>query len=349
MILMNNVLFVGPYNKSGKGGVNSVLRTYERYLDEFFCISTFPVKYRIFNYFVFPFVVARIWVNLFFSKTRIIHIHGASYGSFYRKYIIFKLIKLFSSKKVIYHIHGANYKLFSNNANVLTKYLLRDMIQNVDMVVCLSQSWRDYFTKKYRINKIRIINNIVPYPSLKEKRKCNAPIVKFLFLGRIGDRKGVFDLLQIIAKERNYLRGKFHLTIGGDGEVVKLNKIIQENNIFEFVEFVGWVDFKNKEYLLKNSDVFILPSYNEGLPISILEAMSYDLPIISTLVGGIPEIIKGNGFVVEPGNFKDIFESIKKMIEGNREEFSAASKELIKYYYPEFVLCQLKEMYNEIK
>ena len=96
---------------------------------------------------------------------------------------------------------------------------------------------------------------------------------------------------------------------------------------------VGWVDGEKKENLLKKSQLFVLPSYNEGLPIAILEAMSYGIPVISTDVGSISEVVKDNetGFLIKPGEAESLAKAIIKVI--NLEEVwkrqSMASKELI--------------------
>ncbi|WP_430812590.1 MULTISPECIES: glycosyltransferase family 4 protein [unclassified Carboxylicivirga] len=345
---LNKVLFIGPYHSKAKGGVNSVLCTYQKFITGFSCVSTFPFYYKLVNYLLSPFILVHTIFSAIFSTRKIIHIHGASYGSFFRKYIIYKFVSVFSNKKIVYHIHGANFELFSNKASYFTRICLKDFIENVDQIICLSESWKNYFTQTYNIKRIAVVNNIVPKPNIIEKQPTNNEFVKFLFLGRIGDRKGVFDLIESIAKHRDYLNGNFKLFIGGDGEIQRLQREIKEREISDLVEYVGWVDGRKKEHLLNNSDVYILPSYNEGLPISILEAMSYGLPIISTTVGGIPEVIKGNGFVIEPGNQEMLFRCIKQMIEVDRHEYSYCSKGLIRSFYPENVISQLSKIYIEL-
>ena len=89
-------------------------------------------------------------------------------------------------------------------------------------------------------------------------------------------------------------------------EIIKA--FIQNNQISDIAVFEGWVTGDKKIEYLNWADIYILPSYNEGLPIAILEAMSYSHPIISTPVGGIPEVVKDhqNGILVEPGNLEQI-------------------------------------------
>ena len=95
-----------------------------------------------------------------------------------------------------------------------------------------------------------------------------------------------------------------------------------------------------------------MPSYIEGLPISILEAMSYGKPIISTNVGAIHEIVKNNenGFLISPGNLEQIEKSIKHFIENPQdiEKFGKVSAKMAEKYLPDSVILQLESIYNEI-
>lgn len=108
----------------------------------------------------------------------------------------------------------------------------------------------------------------------------------------MGKRKGIYDILDVLSEHREEFLNKLEFLFGGDGDVEQVQAIIREQNLNNIAKYQGWVSGIKKERLLNQADAYILPSYNEGLPISVLEAMSYSLPIISTTVGGIPEILK---------------------------------------------------------
>lgn len=107
-----------------------------------------------------------------------------------------------------------------------------------------------------------------------------------------------------------------------------------------------------KIQIINEVDAFILPSYNEGLPISILEAMSYNLPIISTSVGGIPEILKNgyNGFLIRPGDKKALKNAILTLINNPslRKEMGKHSQEMVQPFLPTTVEGQLRTLYKEL-
>ena len=125
---------------------------------------------------------------------------------------------------------------------------------------------------------------------------------------------------------------------------------IKKYELENIVFFEGWVGGEKKIELLNWADLYILPSFNEGLPISILEAMSYGLPIISTPVGGIPEVVKGNGVLVTPGNIKEIHDAIKKYIDNPLliEKERNISLKMVETYLPDFVMNQLKNIYEKL-
>lgn len=104
--------------------------------------------------------------------------------------------------------------------------------------------------------------------------------------------------------------------------------------------------------MLNGADVYVLPSYKEGLPISILEAMSYSLPVISTRVGGIPEIIMNgkNGLLINPGDKEALYESIIKLknSEELRIRMGEISKPIVQEHLPIYVESQLKQLYNSL-
>jgi glycosyltransferase involved in cell wall biosynthesis len=131
-----------------------------------------------------------------------------------------------------------------------------------------------------------------------------------------------------------------------------LLKTIESAGLEEMVEFRGWVTGREKQQLLQFSDVFILPSYFEGSPVAVLEAMSYGAPVISTTVGGIPEIVQSgrNGWLHRPGDQRALFDAILYYIDdpGNIKCHGARSRQMIRDYYPSSVEPQLASLYSSL-
>ena len=101
--------------------------------------------------------------------------------------------------------------------------------------------------------------------------------------------------------------------MAGDGDIGRCKQIVEEKNLKSNIIIVGWADFDRKLELLKKSSVLVLPSYNEGLPMAILEGMACGKAIISTTVGAIPEVVKEeNGILIEPGDVEKLSEALRR-------------------------------------
>ncbi len=165
--------------------------------------------------------------------------------------------------------------------------------------------------------KISIIPNTVPTYTLKGcilKKKNNIPH-NILFMGELGSRKGVYDLLQaikLLGLEKN--RVQVHLC--GNGEIEKVKKRVADLGLEKIVNVPGWVTGQEKKKLLVEAYLYVLPSYHEGLPMSILEAMAASTPVISTPVGGIPDAVRDgyNGFLVPVNSPKALATKIERLL-----------------------------------
>ena len=118
------------------------------------------------------------------------------------------------------------------------------------------------------------------------------------------------------------------------------------------MHFEGWVSGEKKHQLLSISDVYILPSYHEGLPISILEAMYYQLPVISTPVGGTAEAVQEgvNGFLVTPGDKAALYDRLVKfMVQPDlARTMGVASGRIVSRYLPDTIFAQLSDIYKSM-
>jgi len=350
--LTSKILTVGPDYRNHRGGVGAVIEVYSHYFERFNFIPSYKPGSGLYKVAVFILGLIKISYTLLTNREiAIIHIHGASYGSFYRKYIIFIIGKYVFRKKIIYHIHGGGFQIFYNKANPLSKRLIKKFLSQSDIVICVSQSWYVYFKQNFKFKVLGVLPNIIDYPTiLGETSKMD--YITFLFLGLICDEKGIFDLLKVIDKNQEQYRGKIKLLIGGNGETHRLLDLIEKQQINDIVQFLGWITKEEKIDALNKADMYILPSYNEGLPISILEAMSYGSAIISTNVGGISEIVrnKENGLIIEPGNLDQLEQSLCFFLEHPEviKEYGTISQKLVLDFLPDSVMGKLSDIYKTV-
>lgn len=346
-----HVLFVGPNYKNRKGGIASVLGLYAMELknDFNYCPSIFFQSVYL-SSLLFPINLFLIAFKLSLKKElKIVHIHGSHGGSFIRKYIIFKMAKSIFKKKVVYHVHSSHFHKFNDKGSKGLKRRINTFINKSDLLIVLSEEWQNYFSSNFDPIHVQILENVVlKQESIYEENKHS--YLKMVFLGRIGDRKGIFDLIETLKQHVDITRSKIELIIGGDGEIAKLKNEIRESALN--IKYVGWVKGHEKDALMKNSDIFVLPSYDEGLPISILEALSFKKPVIATNVGGIPRIVKHeqNGFLIEPGNKEQLWKAIKCYIENPKllKTHGLKGFEIVQDYFPDKALSKLNSMYEPL-
>ena len=357
--LSQKVLMSGvKYKDNHPGGISAVVQYWSEYIDGIRYFPMFKEGSKIGKITIYACSYLRMFVVLLFDKqVKIVHVHTAAGTDFKRSTRIINLAKRFN-KKVILHSHASQFKDFYAEATKKQKTEILQVLNKVDRLIVLSKSWETWFENiGVDSNKIIILHNITAYPKNQTSEQfaqttdINMRPIRFLFMGEIGQRKGVFDIIRGLTNHKEEIKGKIELRIGGNKKEKELRDSITNGDLSDFVKFEGWVSGEKKIELLNWADVYILPSFNEGLPISILEAMSYKMPIISTPVGGIPEVVdNSNGILVTPGNDEEIFAAMKHYVDfkadiklhGNESYKKAGT------YLPDYVLNHLKKIYESL-
>jgi glycosyltransferase involved in cell wall biosynthesis len=292
-----------------------------------------------------------LWL-LAIGKIGCIHAHTASRASFWRK-SIFIIIARIAKIPVIFHLHGAEFDTFYYREcnNILKKYI-RYVLKNSSTIIVLSSQWKKIITEITGMHNIKVIFNPVDTASCCSQADSARDPLTLLFLGRLGERKGIYDLIKVTADlHKQY--PEIRLLCGGDGHIDQVMAYAKDLGIKDCVEVLGWVQGEEKKRLLLTSTIFILPSYAEGLPMSILEAMAYGMPVISTSVGGIPDAINHevDGIMVQPGDTEELRKSIEKLLKNpvmRHRIGSAARNKVNKIFNANKILPELEKIYTEI-
>ena len=280
-----------------------------------------------------------------------LHCHVAAYGSFWRK-SIFASLAHFNKVPVILHLHGSRTKEFVARQPRWRLSMIRWQLRKANAVIVLSESWKDYILSIEPAARVRVIPNGVALPKAYPFDATGDECVNILFLGEIGERKGVYDLLRAL---QGVLRQctNVRLQIGGKGEMERAQDLIRELGIEHAVEFRGWVVGDEKQALFRGAAIYVLPSYNEGLPMSILEAMSWKLPIVSTTVGGIPELVREGeeGFLISPGDIPALTTALVNLVSDASLRQSMGRKALKRIeqgFSSKYVSRSIDELYSAI-
>ncbi|MBQ9465677.1 MAG: glycosyltransferase family 4 protein [Muribaculaceae bacterium] len=348
--LFEKVLMVGPDHSSPRGGVAMFINNIE--------ILVFDGKMKSIansckgSKLKKVWVMLLAWIKMFFTllfnrEIKIVHINTSSNNSFWRTVYFVKLAKFFN-RIVILHVHGGEFGKFYHS--YVSK--VRPVLDTCDGLIVLSKSWRDVFKNEIGYDKpIWVVNNVIAKPTLKESE--NDGLIHILFLGFIRIEKGVFELLEATTLIKDKLAGKAQIHICGVGceeKMAMLKAMISDLDIDEVVKYEGWVDGNKKIALLNQCQIYVLPSHVEGLPVSILEAMSYGLAIVATPVGAIPEIVKNeeNGYLVAVKDVCALSNAILTLVEDadKRYAYGEQSKRIADNYLPSQVKRQLLTIYN---
>jgi glycosyltransferase involved in cell wall biosynthesis len=157
-------------------------------------------------------------------------------------------------------------------------------------IVVLGRFWAEYMERiGIPAGQIRVIRNAVPGPETAPLRDASGTC-RILFLGALTERKGLPELIQAAGSEA--MRGlDWVMLIAGNGDPEPWRAQAARHGVEDRVRFIGWVDSPRARSLLTESDIFVLPSRNEGLPMAILEAMAFGVPVVATPVGDIREAV----------------------------------------------------------
>jgi glycosyltransferase involved in cell wall biosynthesis len=293
-------------------------------------------------------------IVLLTKKPRVVHIHTTEYLNFWESTIYVVVSRLFS-KKIIVHIHAPHFEDFYDKSGSVAKTLVRSLLGMADRIIVLSSKTELFFQRIVYHRRISVISNATEIPSTSARELVsnrNIPNhVSVLFVGgEEAKRKGFYDILKAIPAVTGKCNSNILFIFAGKFDMEKQKAIHEAETLYHCVKYLGFLE---KDEMLKvrlTSDIYILPSYAEGLPIAMLEAMASELPVISTGVGSIPELIENgvNGFLIKPGDFAALAEKIVNLANEKtlRRKMGKRNVEKIRRFYSlEHFLEELNKIY----
>ncbi|HWR40294.1 MAG TPA: glycosyltransferase [Patescibacteria group bacterium] len=217
--------------------------------------------------------------------------------------------------KIICTIHGSDLNVYPSY-NRITRFLIYYVARRVDQIICVSDALREKILEISPNANVTTIKNGIDFDKFAPQEEEQKPDSQFniLFIGKVKKEKGIYDLLsayEAVKKSHQHIQ----LTIVGDCSELdpRINKASTADNHIQFAGVVPNEEIKN---YLNQADVFVLPSYSEGLPTVMLEAMAAKVPMILTPVGGIPEVVEHGktALLIEPGDISALSAAITKLL-----------------------------------
>jgi len=275
---------------------------------------------------------ARVAARLATLDCPLVHVHLSSRASFWRKSIVCLLARL-ARRPYLLHAHGSEFAEFYQECSPLSRRIVRAVLARADLVMALSETWRATLTQISPRARVEVLTNAVPLPQLEERRDLQGRQPTLLFFGEIAAHKGVFELAQAFAGIAAAFP-RLKLVYAGTGRAIEeVRRLPAELGLEDRIECTGWLESQRKRAALAGATIFVLPSYVEGMPMALLEAMSWGLPVIATAVGGVPEVITSevNGLLVAPGDVGALAAAITRLMSDPalRERLGSAARETI--------------------
>jgi len=278
-----------------------------------------------------------------------VHVHFSAGASFYRKTPFILAGRMFGVP-VVGQAHSGTFPRFYQSLSPLGRRYVRFVLNRLDRLLVLSNEWRRFYADLYPPERIVVVPNPVVLPTPADRRVAGAPVI--LTMGRLSEHKGTYDILQAIPM----VLAEFPETqfwFGGDGELDAVRQRIADQPWASKVRLLGWVDGAEKETALRRASALLLPSYAEGLPMALLEAMAYGVPVVTTPVGGIPQVVAHGrtGLLVTPGDVIGIADAIHILLRDPEHAASlgdAARRLVAERYEVHRVTGQLADIYKEL-
>ncbi len=359
------VASVGP-SLCVKGGISRVIELISAHLPDHICvrlISTFT-RYtgdkgasrsergsRVAQVTIY-FVAVVQTLSLALGRRTVFHVHFAGRGSLLRKGMICVMLRFFRCQYAI-HSHAADTNLFPAWLPQPGRQLLLWGIGGAGRVIVLTQFWHDYYSSLLQLpaNRLLLLPNPADLPKSIPDRSRRKQL-RVLFLGRIGVRKGAFDLIRAFAALPEELRSFCHLTMAGDGDTEEVQALASQLGCLDRVSIPGWVGKAGVERLLVESDVLVLPSYAEGMAMALVEAMSWGLPVVTTSTGGASEFLEqgSNCLLVTPGDVVGITAAISELARdaAYRLQLGRAARQTVSRFSIDSYVCTLAGVYEEL-
>lgn len=307
------VLIIGP-SRSGAGGVNRYISGQCEHLPD-------RIRTRVYSVAVPPgtgaarFALAlliafkQVLLFPFRRPPDVVHIHSAQWNSFYQAswYVFF--VAIVWRRPIILHVHGSSFDEFLEVDSRPVQLLQSAVFSASDVVVALSDSWADVLERHVSPRKVVVLHNAVDVSDFEPSFSVSP--VRISYVSRHIERKGIREFVDAVDQLAEEM--PVDVTIASRGPLAHLAEELADSQ--SGVEYVGYVSEERKREILNESAVYVLPTYAEGVPIAILEAMAGGNAIVSTGVGGIPSVVdEDNGVLVEPGDADGLADALRALL-----------------------------------
>jgi glycosyltransferase involved in cell wall biosynthesis len=279
------------------------------------------------------------------ERGTVVHLHTEATRGFWRD-ALFMALAIAARRPIILQLHGGGFQRFYDGADGLARASIRFLLDHAALIVVPCEAvgvWTRGVARRAQV--VCVPDPVAPVQAPQHGGRPSL----VLFLARLDPANGVFDLLEALSGVRAAVPG-LRLMCAGEGDRAAVARYAERLGIADMVRFTGWVGPSAKRALLESAMVFALPSYDEALPVSLLEAMAAGVPVVVSPVGGVPEVVVDgvSGFFAAPGDIASLRRLITKLLTDRPlgERIGAAARDSVRLRCaPERALAKLGELY----
>ncbi len=280
-----------------------------------------------------PIVLARALIRLSIAARRgkvdVLHICLSLKGSAYRKVIIAAVAR-YCRVPYVMHVHGGGFEYFWLTIGSRLRRTVDLTFLKSKKIIVLGRYWVDIFSGwlPQTDGKVVVLPNSTPRSTV-ENEPCKDGRVRLTFLGELGRRKGTPQLMKALAHLAS--REDWTATLAGNGDVEETRACAQKLGLADRINIPGWLDPEAAAQTLRRSDILVLPTFIENLPMIIPEAFACGIPVITSPVAAITEMIdhERNGLLVPVGDIEALTDALRRLIENPdlRQRLGRAAQE----------------------
>lgn len=317
--MSRTVLVLTPLGEGGMGGIDRLMDEIRRRskasapdLDVKFLTTRGPGHILLSPFYCAAAAFALIGYRVTQGRC-LVHVNLASMGSTLRKLFLTWLAAKLGHATVV-HLHGAMFHDYYRGVGAFQRGQIDRMFREAARVIVLGSVWRDFVAKSFNLPNARIL--VLPNASAaRPPRAPEAMPPEILFLGRLGERKGV----PVLVKALGLLATSafdWRAVIAGDGDAAPYRAEVERLGLGARVTFPGWLGESEAHAHLSRAALLVLPSEAEGLPMAVVEAFAWGVPVISTPVGSTPDILQDGveGLMIPVGNAEALAKALQRLI-----------------------------------
>lgn len=281
------------------------------------------------------------------ERRLVVHAHCGARAGLWRQSAFIALAAA-ARCPVIVHLHGSGFERLYDAASTPARAVIRLILERAARVIASNESLRAWARRVARTADVVCVPPPVAVQADASPAKRQNLV---LFFGTLEAGKGIFDLLQAVAALRDAVPD-VRLVCAGEGDRACVARHAERLGIADAMKFIGRVGPSGKRALFESAAAFVLPSYAEGLPVSLLEAMAAGVPVVASPVGGIPEVVVDgvSGFLVAPGDTAALSRFLRKLLleRALGARLGAAARESVRLRFaPERSIARLEEIYAD--